>query len=306
MKLVLNSLFLLFAVNALYAQDKKVYIDKFLITDQVIHGTIDEKYAITMFLKLEDYFEDGTSHTVSGWYYYDHVQKKIPLIGVCSDRFTLYQFADPKRADSIREFKSPVSSMWEVMDDLSNRSGYLEKFEFAYQDYAYNGTWKNDKKELKVNFNTSDINLTASNEFLVLQLGAQNKKHFDLKQIGPFYKGYSVFAYKFDASGCKIVLKYELSSRLNPNGMCGAGMEIGYVLLTFDVKGNLLDYREEQVESCLGNIWSEVTETPETNGKKLTYKVMYAEEKERNVWIPAVNLASSKPASPYPSPTETM
>jgi hypothetical protein len=289
MKLLITGLLLVAGISSARAQEKKVYIDEFRVTDQVIHGTIDEKYAITMYLKLEDFFDDGTSHAVSGWYYYDNVKKKIPLVGVCSDRFVLYQFADQKRADSIREFKSPVSSMWEVMDDLSNRSGYLEKFEFAYADYAYNGTWKNDKKELKVNLNTSDINLTGRNEFLVLQFSAQNKKHFDMKQVGPYYYGYSVFASKMDATGCKVLLKYELSSRLNPNGMCGAGQEIGYLLLTFDAKGDLLDYREEQVESCLGNIWSEVTETPNTGGKKLTYKVMYSEDKERTVTIDGVN-----------------
>lgn len=289
MKQLITGLLLFAGISFAQAQEKKVYIDEFRTTDQVIHGTIDEKYAITMYLKFGNFFDDGTSHTVSGWYYYDNVKKKIPLIGVYSDRFALYQFADQKRADSIREFTSPVSSMWEVMDDLSNRSGYLEKFEFAYADYAYSGTWKNDKKELKVSFNTSDINLTARNEFLVLQFSAQNKKHIDLKQVGPFYCGYSVFASKMDAAGCKVMLKYELSSRSNPNGMCGAGMEIGYLLLTFDAKGDLLDYRDEQVESCLGNIWAESTETPNTNGKKLTYKVMYSDDKERTVTVDGVN-----------------
>lgn len=289
MKGLITGLFLIAGIYFAQAQEKKVYIDEFRITDQVIHGTIDEKYAITMYLQLEDFFEDGTSHTVSGWYYYDNVKKKIPLIGVCTDRFVLYQFTDQKRADSIREFNSPVSSMWEVMDDLSNRSGYVEKFDFAYGDYAYNGTWKNDKKELKVSFSASDINLTARKEFLVLQFSAQNKKHVDLQQFGSYYHGYSVFANKMDASGCKVLLKYEMNSRLNPNAMCGAGMEIGFVLLIFDSKGTLLDYREEEVESCLGNIWSEVTETPNTGGKKLAYKVMYSDDKERTVTVDGVN-----------------
>ncbi len=289
MKIVITSLFLFFAVVSLNAQDKKVYIDKFTINDQIIHGTIDEKYPITMYLKFDEFFEDGTSHTVSGWYYYDNVKKKIPLIGVCTDRFSLYQFADQKRADSIKDFTSSASNVWEVVEDLSNRSGYLEKFEFAYGDYSYNGTWKNDKKELKVNFNTSDINLTGRNEFLVLQFSPKNKKHIDLKQFGPFYQGYSVFAEKMDATGCKVMLNYELMSRSNPNGMCGAGSEIGYVLLTFDAKGNLTDYKEEQVESCLGSIWSEMTEVTNTNGKKLVYKISYSDDKERTVTVDGVN-----------------
>lgn len=289
MKIIISLLFLLFAVASLNAQEKKVYIDKFMINDQIIHGSIDEKYPITMYLKFDDFFEDGTSHTVSGWYYYDNVKKKIPLIGVCTDRFSLYQFADQKRADSIRNFTSPASAVWEVVEDLSNRSGYLEKFEFAYGDYSYNGTWKNDKKELKVSFNTSDINLTGRNEFLVLQFSPQNKKHIELKQFGPFYYGYSVFAEKMDVTGFKVMLNYELSSRLNPNGMCGAGSEVGYVLLTFDAKGNLMDYHEEQIESCLGNIWSEVTEVPDSKGKKLVYKVVYSDETEKTITVDGIN-----------------
>lgn len=296
MKQIIISLFLLFAAASLNAQEKKVYIDEFRITDQIIHGSIDEKYPITMYLKLDEFFEDGTSHTVSGWYYYDNVKKKIPLIGVCTDRFSLYQFADQKRADSIRNFTSSASAVWEVVEDLSNRSGYLEKFEFAYADYSYNGTWKNDKKELKVSFNTSDLNLTGRNEFLVIQFSVQNKKHINLQQVGPYYHGYSVFASKMDASGCKVLLKYEMNSRLNPNAMCGGGMEIGFVLLTFDTKGTLLDYREEEVESCLGNIWSEVTEVPNSGGKKLIYKVSYSDETEKTITVDGVNftLVSAK------------
>lgn len=289
MKQLVLILVFLTGISAVQAQEKKVYIDEFRITDQVIHGIINENYPITMYLKLEDHFEDGTSHTVSGWYYYDNIKKKIPLIGVCTDRFVLYQFADAKRADSIRNFTSSASSPWEVLEDLSNRSGYVEKFEFQYQDYGYHGSWQNEKKRWLVTFNTGDISLTTRNEFLVLQFSAQNKKHIDLKQFGPFYYGYSVFASKMDATGCKVLLKYELSSRSNPNGMCGAGMEIGFLLLTFDAKGNLQDYREEQVESCLGNIWSEVTDVPNTNGMKQTYKVTYSDDKERTVTIDGVN-----------------
>lgn len=285
MNTLVSSFLFFFAAASLFAQDRKASIDHFVLNDQVIHGTIDEKYPITLYLKFDQSFEDGMSYSLSGWYYYDHVRKKIPLVGVCSDRFTLYQFADKERADSILQFKSGVSSMWEVMDDLSSRNGYLEKFDFGYQDYAYSGTWKNDKKELKLSLNTGDINLMQIHEFLVLQLGAQNKKHYDMKELGPYYYGYSVFAQKLDATGGKVLLKYDLNSRSNPNGMCGAGSEIGYLLLTFDGKGNLLDYRDEQVESCLGNIWSEVSTVPNANGKKLTYKIMYSDDKERTVTV---------------------
>lgn len=289
MKSIITTCVLFLGMASLHAQEKKVYIDDFTINDQVIHGTIDEKYAITLYLKFENYFEDGTSHTVSGWYYYDKVKKKIPLIGVYSDKFTLYQFAEEKRADSIRTFNAPVNSMWEVMDNLANRSGYLEKFEFAYEDYGYKGTWKNGKKELKVSFYSGDIELTGRNEFLVIPYANKHKKHIALKQFGPVYYGYSVFADKIDATGCKVLLQYEINSRANPNGMCGAGQEIGYLLLIFDSEGTLLDYRTEEVESCLGNLWSEMTEVPNTKGQKLVYKVTDSDEKVHTVTVDGIN-----------------
>jgi hypothetical protein len=179
--------------------------------------------------------------------------------------------------------------MWEVMDDLSNRSGYLEKFDFGYEDYTYKGTWKNNQKELKVSLNTGDINLTGRNEFLVIPLAKNENKHLALEQFGPYYYGYSVFAEQADAAGCKVLLNYDIVSRPNPNGMCGAGSEIGFVLLTFDAKGNLTEYREEEVESCLGNVWSEMKEVPGTGGKKVIYTVTDSEEKVRTVTVDGIN-----------------
>jgi hypothetical protein len=291
MKFRITYFFLFLFFSSLKAQQEAMYIEEVHISDQVIHGLIDEKYPITTYLKFEEYSpENWLSFSVSGWYYYGNIKKKIPLVGIYhGDGVTLYSFADKLRADSIIHLTSTASNPWEITDELISRSGFLEKFELNYSEYSYSGTWKNDKKELKVSFNTSNIDLDKVHEFLVIPLAKKETKYIALDQIGPFSRGYSIFA--SDAKNSKVLIKYEINSTANPNGMCGAGMEIGYMLLTFDLSREkvLLDYRTEDIESCLGGFWSEVAEVPNTNGKKLIYTVTDAEDKVRTVTVDGVN-----------------
>lgn len=290
MKIVITFLVLFFSFSALKAQEKKIYIEDFTINDQIIHGVIDGKYPVTMYLKFEEYSpENWLFYSITGWYYYDNIKKKIPLVGIYSGGLTLYSFTDQSRADSIKHLVSPVANPWESVDELMGRSGFNEKFVFDYKDYQYIGTWENEQKQLNVSFSVSEINLDKAQEFLVIPVQNGDPKHIDLRQFGPMNNGYSIFASKHDASGSKVILKYEVSSTANPNGMCGAGFEIGYVLLSFDLKGTLSDYRLEDVESCLGNMWSETKEVPDSGGKKLICTVTDSEEKVRTVTIDGVN-----------------
>lgn len=284
-------LFLLIFLD-LRAQKEAISIEEFSLNDQVFTGTIANKYPITMYLKFEEYSpENWLSYSVSGWYYYDNVKKKIPLVGVCSGRLVLYSFADAARADSVKKMLSPVANPWEATDDLMSRSGFTEKFDFDYVDYVYKGTWENAQKQLDVVFSVSRIDLDKRLEFLRIPLEKDGQKRVDLSLFGGIPYGFSIFSSKHDASGSKVLLKYEISSTSNPNGMCGAGMEIGFIFLHFDPKGTVLDYRLEQVESCLGNFWSESSEVPGSNGKKVIYKVTDSDEKVRTVTVDGINFS---------------
>jgi len=290
MKGLITGLLLVVGFSSLNAQEKKIYIEDFTINDQIIHGVIDEKYPVTMYLKFEEYSpENWLFYSISGWYYYDNIKKKIPLVGIYSGGLTLYSFTDQVRADSIKKLVSPVSNPWDSVDELINRSGFNEKFNFEYKDYQYQGTWENNQKQLQVIFNVSEINLDKSQEFLVIPLLNGDNKQIDLRQFGPMNNGYSIFASKSDTNGSRVLLKYEVSSTSNPNGMCGAGFEIGYLLLTFDAKGTLSDYRLEDVESCLGGFWSEIKEVPDSGGKKLIYTVTDSQEKVRTITVDGIN-----------------
>lgn len=291
MRFLIVCLFLLL-FSGINAQEELIFMEEFSLNDQVFTGSIGEKYPITMYLKFEEYSpENWLSYSVSGWYYYDNVKKKIPLVGVCSGRLVLYSFADPVRSDSVKQMLSSVSNPWEATEDLMSRSGFTEKFDFDYSDHSYQGTWENAQKQLKVCFHVDRIDLDRKREFLVIPVEKGEQKHLDLSLFGGAPYGFSIFSAKHDASGSKVLLKYEISSTSNPNGMCGAGMEIGFVLLSFDTKGTVLDYRLEDVESCLGNFWSESSDVPDSNGKKVVYKVTDSEEKVRTVTVDGINFS---------------
>ena len=69
MKRLLTSLCLLCGLLSAKAQQNGVFIEEFTISDQVIHGLIDDKYAITAYLKFEEYSpENWLSFSVSGRY----------------------------------------------------------------------------------------------------------------------------------------------------------------------------------------------------------------------------------------------
>jgi hypothetical protein len=61
----------------------------------------------------------------------------------------------------------------------------------------------------------------------------------------------------------RVLLQYDYTSKPYSQGMCGAGMEQGYVTLRFDGAYNLVSFEDVQTESCLYNIFSE---TDEKNG----------------------------------------
>ncbi|AEA42130.1 hypothetical protein [Fluviicola taffensis] len=292
-KLLLTSLLLIISISTLKAQQNKIYIEEFMISDQIIHGQIDDKYPITAYLKFEQYSpENWLSFSVSGWYYYDNVKTEIPLVGIYyAGGITLYSFTDKLRTDSIKRMISTVSNPMEITDELTNRSGFSEKIELSYSEYNYRGIWKNNQKELNVTFNTSSIYLDKHNEFLVLPLANDEKKYIDLDQFGLVSFSYSIFVAKKTIMDYQVILRYSAPSTANPNGMCGAGMEIGFMLLKFDLKGNLLEYRTEDVESCLGNLWSEMTTVPNSEGMKVIYKVTDSEEKVRTVTVDGLNFS---------------
>lgn len=259
-------------------------IDRKLMQDQIIHGTIDEKYPITVYLHFNEYSEDNFMYySIEGWYYYDNIKKRIPLVGLfCSD-LVLYQFENKESKDSVLGLMGIGDNYMERLDNLLQRSNYIERFKLSYSEYRYQGTWDKDKKTLPVTFETSNIQLDELKEYLLLSFGADKNFVYDLAKIGPSYYDYSVFAWKFYEGKYRILLKYETASSANVNGMCGAGKEVGFVYFEVNNAGQIIDYKEELIESCHRNVYYETSETP-TKGN-IEYQVFFGDDTQRTILV---------------------
>lgn len=255
-------------------------IERKLTQDQIIHGSIDEKYPITVYLHFNHYSEDNFMfYSIDGWYYYDNVKKKIPLVGIYSGDLVLYEMESQASKDSILNLIGDGGDYMERFDHLLQRSSYKERFQLSYSDYQYKGNWDNHNKTLPVTFETTSVQLDELKEYMNLSFGTDKNYTYDLSKIGPSYFDYTVFAWKFHEGKYRIILKYETASSANVNGMCGAGIEAGFVLLEINNKGQITEYKEELIESCHRNVYHETG--PDSTKDNLEYRVFFGDDSER-------------------------
>lgn len=215
-------------------------IEKNITNEKIIYGYIDNTYPITIFLKT---YEPSGFHRkiykIKGWYYYDNIKTKIPLVGVIGENITLYSFGN----NYDKEFLKQNLNHWDDLKKLKNISKYSEKIILS----SKNSKWLSEKKELKISTNINDFSI--HNEIEHLQLSS--KKSFNLHQLRA--RNFSIVAHNEN----KLILEYEFQSRPNAIGMCGAGTEKGYFLIEYDSNYDISNFIEYNTESCLKNIYSE-------------------------------------------------
>jgi hypothetical protein len=247
---------LLFILSSfqLFAQENYPRVNKVVVEDKLFHGQIDE-YPITIYLKFNHYsnYHLGV-YSVEGWYYYDKVKTKIPLVGLYNyPELTLYNFQDTSRSSELLTFREMKSTHWDDMKYYQNLEGYQEKFVFTKDGNA----WTNRNKELKVSVSEDDLSIKKVYEFLYLD----SVNSFDLHNFGGWTWNFQIIAQKEG----KFILEYSHGSRLYFMGQCGAGTENGFLKLDFDENNMLLKYEEFTYESCNNSISEEEREQVSAN-----------------------------------------
>ena len=280
--------FLLSAFTA--TAQNQVKIERIVLHDRIIHGKINDAFPITIYLNFHDYAADNFNYySVEGWYYYDNIRKKIPLVGVYSGSLVLYEFEKQTSRDSVLNLLGTGENFTDQLDELFKKRNYKERFVLDYQDFNYQGTWDNHKKNMPVSLNASDLSVDELNDYLYVTFQGKPTYHYDLSWIGSVDHDYEIAASKVHEGKYRILLRYETPSSGNPNGLCGAGMEIGYVFLLIDESGEIIEFQEETVESCLGDVSSE--KGPDSNDVVLEYLVYDNSDNERIVRINLANVS---------------
>lgn len=262
-------LLIFFVYNTTFSQE--IYYEKIATDEKVFSGMIDDKYQISIYLKVFEMAEDMRYvYSVKGWYYYEKVKKKIPIAGVYDGGLTLYVFKSKVKEDSVLSFNSIEGNFWEKFDRVKNMSGYEEKFVFDDIEGLKPNEWKTPAKSLKFQIYDMDIRIRKEVEYLKIKQ-KEDTKYINLTELNIGFFDFEIITYKKIGANLKLLLKYECYPAGNVQGMCGAGVEIGYVTLNYDEGFNLIDLQQVQIESCYSNIYAE--EEPFKNPDILIFKV---------------------------------
>lgn len=272
---------LLFPFNLVFAQQKDALIE--VRTDErEFRGSINEKYAITVYLK---YYQSSGEHmgvySVKGWYYYDNIQKKIPLVGLYDGDLTLFVFKQKEKQDSILEFKYGSTNLWEGLELLKGISGFDEKMIYGSDVKE----WITPTKTLPMAWWSEDLSVERNTAYIKT---AQNKelKYIDLDEMLGYVNGCELIHSIHTATENSFLLKYEYGSNPYVQGRCGAGTEEGYIVLKYDGSYNFLSVQNAELYSCYNDIYNETMKS--TNPDQICFKVHASEDKISTVTIDLV------------------
>jgi|AntRauTorckE5430_2_1112549.scaffolds.fasta_scaffold04725_3 hypothetical protein len=227
-------------------------------TDRVFHGTIDNKYPITIYLKYVNNAPDHRfTHSVKGWYWYDNIKQKIPLVGIWDGDLTLYQFENAAARDSIVNFIPKDESNFrysEILDELKSKINFTEKFVILRQEGLENSKWVNTKTELSVQIDEQDLQINRHIE--TLEIGYDDVVYTtNISQFTPYDRSFTLEEFKVEKDEIRVLLSFDYSSRGYRQTMCGGGSEMGYVLLTYNRDMDLLSIKRALIESCNYDIY---------------------------------------------------
>jgi len=234
-------------------------------------GTINNKYPITMYLEESSescgkYPSRWTPHKVYGWYMYDKIGKKIPLIGnVC--------YADA--CESYLKLFVPENLFDYLFDENFNLVDAKEVF-------IQKKGWSSNKMEWSMKSGSKlPVFIEVEHSFswttkakLILEINNVKLEDIDLSKLAnnEYIEDVDILAQKRVGDNFYVIFNY--SHQSNPgshgHGMCGAGYEefIGYMIVNkrFEVE----NFESIQIHSCINSFEKEVifnAEYPE-NGIK--------------------------------------
>lgn len=267
-----------------------VSIKKIHYTDRVFHGTIDNNYPITIYLKYaEDAPDHRFTHSVTGWYWYDNVKEKIPLVGVWDGDLTLYQFETSRERDSVARFMSKSGdypAYWKVLNEIKAKNNFIEKFVILRAQGVKKSSWTNRKKTMSVQVYDQDLSINRTTELLEVVNG-DKLYTADVAQFTQYDRNFKFEEFKVEEGQLRILLSFDYGSRGHVQTMCGAGSEKGFVLLEYDDDMKLQSVKRELIESCNDRMY---TDEKTSQGRADFYNIGVEDNPDRRLVIDRENV----------------
>ena len=272
----------MFLVNLIptliYSQNWKIVPEIEEKRDIILKGKIANKYDITMCLRMqggvcgfEEYAVQWRNRELQGWYYYDNIKAKIPLIGYFngSDNFEFRKEDEPYDYKYLELFV-PAN----YFNDTINKKDctvpeYSEKF---YNDKEFDFRfmkWKKGKTELPVIMEVvHNIDLVTKARFIIYINGFEMSR-LNISDLTKLKYIEYLELHDVKDTGDYIHITFDFYERTIPGGSgggyCGAGVEtfIGYLRLNKDWSINKFEFK--QVHSCRN--WNKVENYKIIKGK---------------------------------------
>lgn len=225
-----------------------------------LKGEIDSTYKISMELNIGGVcgFEESASQwrnrEIYGWYYYDNIKAKIPLIGYFNGSDG---FKNRNSGDIYKYLELFVPQNY--LTDTINKSScfpenYSERF-YNRDSFNFNSmVWNKNGQELPVQMETiHDRNLESKAELILCFLGEELTR-INISKIATLKYIEGLDPIDVKDFNDRIHLTFTFYERTIPGGsgggQCGAGLEqyIGYLKLRKDWKVEKFEYK--QVHSC--------------------------------------------------------
>lgn len=253
--------------------------------ERLFDGNINEKYAITLYLQYaESSGEHAGVYSLKGWYFYNNIQKKIPLVGIFDNGdITLFNFTQKEKQDSILSFTHNEMNLWSGLDFLKNMKGYNERMEFGP---GTKNEWTNGAKLFKLEIFSSNPNTVLQEKTYLKTTQNTTTKFIDLNEMLPYLDQFKLEHSIHSSAQHSFLLSYDFPSNVYVQGRCGAASETGYVILNYDANFQYLSSENITIESCYDNIYA--TELPASTKTLKQFKKSNSDDTETLITIDMV------------------
>lgn len=262
---------LLVIIVAIQTLCVKSYSQNWEITSKIdyqryllLEGQIDSQYQITMYLEIkeklcgfEKYALQWRNRIVSGWYYYDEFQAKIPLIGYINGSDGFKNFQGNEKYKPVDLFVPENYLIDTISEEHCFPVQYVERF-YNSNDYDFEKmNWEKDQRELPVELEViHEIDLKTKAELIIyLNNYEMNKINIsDLTELQYIEDLRLIDAKDLDD---RLHITISFHERTVPGGsgggQCGSGIEsfLGYIRLKKNWRIEEFDYK--QIRSCIPN-----------------------------------------------------
>jgi hypothetical protein len=225
-----------------------------------LKGEIDSTYKISMELNIggvcgfEEYASQWRNREIYGWYYYDNIKAKIPLIGYFngSDGFKNRNSGDIYK---YLELFVPHNYLTDTIDKSSCfPDNYSERF-YNRNNFNFNSMiWNKNGQELPVRMEIIHNRNLESEAELILSFLGKELTRINISELTTLKYIEGLDPVDVKDFNDRIHLTFTFHERTIPGGsgggQCGAGIEqfIGYLKLRKDWKVEKFEYK--QVHSC--------------------------------------------------------